>query len=67
MKLGIVLAALLLVASSLIAPARSEACACKCSDLTGCYADCRRLFDTDTMRAGCYAGCMIGCMIHGQS
>jgi hypothetical protein len=67
MKLGIILVTLLLVASSLIAPVRSEACACKCSDLTGCFADCRRMFDSDAMRAGCCAGCMIGCAIHGAS
>ena len=67
MKLTLILVTLLVVASTLIAPVRSEACACKCSDLTGCYADCRRLFDTDMLRAGCYAGCLIGCLMHSQS
>ncbi|HUN66005.1 MAG TPA: hypothetical protein VMW43_07870 [Bacteroidota bacterium] len=67
MKYGLILAALLLTASSLITPVRTDACACKCSDLTGCFNDCRRMFDTDAMRAGCYAGCTIGCLIHGQS
>ncbi|MBI1803114.1 MAG: hypothetical protein HYR77_01475 [Ignavibacteria bacterium] len=61
------LAAGFLVLLSLIVPQIGHAQCAQHAALDACYADCKSLFSTETLRTACYGGCLIGCAISSAS